>query len=152
MNRKAPQAERVATEAPSRLRTAERVATEAPSRLSTAALLARIAQDAQGLVKAEVELAKTEFRADLQNALGALKRVGAAVAFGVAALCMLLVTIVLALAVVLPAWAAGLIVTVLLFAVAGIAGALAWRRRGQRPLARTRQNLKEDLRWRQKVA
>src|SRR4051812_25116015 len=39
------------------------------TRLSTTELMARIAQDAQGLVKAEISLAKTELRADLRGVL-----------------------------------------------------------------------------------
>jgi uncharacterized membrane protein YqjE len=120
------------------------------SRLSTPELIARIAEDAQTLVKAEIQLAKTELRADVERAVRAVKRVGAAAGFLVAALVMLMVTLVLALAVIMPAWAAALVVAVVLLAGAAVAAGLAARARPGRPLERTRQNLREDLWWTRK--
>jgi hypothetical protein len=120
------------------------------SRLSTPELVARIAQDAQNLVKAEIQLAKSELRADVHGAVSAVKRLGAAAAFGVAALSMLLVTVVLALAEIMPAWAAALLVTVALSVATAVVLRLASRARPRHPLERIRRNIKEDLHWTQR--
>ena len=120
------------------------------SHLSTAELVARIAQDAQNLVKAEIQLAKSELREDVKGAVSTVKRLGAAAGFGVAAVSMLLVTVVLALSEIMPAWAAALVVTVALTAATVVVLRLASRARPHGALERTRRNLKEDLHWSQR--
>jgi len=60
---------------------------------------------------------------------------------------LLLVTAVLALSLVLPGWAAGLIVSGLTLAVTAVVGLVSWSRRLRTPMARTRQTLKDDLTW-----
>ena len=60
---------------------------------------------------------------------------------------LLLVTGALALSLVLPGWAAGLIVTgVVAIAVAIVAG-VSWKRRVRTPLSHSRSELKEDVRF-----
>jgi uncharacterized membrane protein YqjE len=122
------------------------------SRLSTTGLMARIAQDAQGLVKAEIQLAKTELRADLHGMVATVRRAALAFALLGAGAAMLLVTAVLALSRVLPAWAAALVVAGALFASGGGAAAWAARGRNKPPLERTRRNLKENLHWAKEIA
>jgi uncharacterized membrane protein HdeD (DUF308 family) len=60
---------------------------------------------------------------------------------------VLLVAGVLALALVIPAWVAGLTVSGALLAVGGIIAMTSWRRRVSVPLERTRQTVTEDLHW-----
>ena len=63
------------------------------------------------------------------------------------ALNMIFVTVALALARVMPGWAAGLIVFAFLLGIAAIAGLVGWSKRVRTPMARTRQSLKEDIKW-----
>lgn len=91
---------------------------------TTAGLISAVTAQTQRLVKNEMALAKLEMGAKAKQAgIGA----GAFGAAGVLALYgggLLLSTIVLALALVLDAWLAALIVTVVVFALAGIAALL----------------------------
>jgi hypothetical protein len=80
------------------------------TRLSTPQLIARLAQDAQNLVKAEIELGKSELRTTLESALATLKRAAAGVILGLMAVGLFVTGAVLALALVIPAWAAALAV------------------------------------------
>jgi uncharacterized membrane protein YqjE len=121
------------------------------SRLSTPELMARIAQDAQGLVKAEINLAKTELRADLHGLLATVRRGAVAIVLLAAGVAMLLATAVLALCLVLPAWAAALVVSGALLVSGGIAATWAARGRSKAPLERTRRNLKENLQWAKEI-
>jgi len=123
------------------------------SRLTTGELVSRIAQDAQGLVKAEIQLAKAELRADLTRMLATARRTGVALGFVTASLLVLVAAAVLALSTLMAAWAAALIVAAGLLIIGGMTAALAASSRPQAPLERTRQNLKqltelkEDLTW-----
>lgn len=124
----------------------ERVA-EAAAGLSTPALIKEITHQASLLVKKQIELAKAELRADLRAEATMAKGMGVA---GLAALLlvqMLLVTAVLALATMMPAWLAGLIMCALLAGVAVVAGLIGWAKRVKKPLARSRAAVEEDVRW-----
>jgi hypothetical protein len=66
---------------------------------------------------------------------------------GLCGLTLALVTVVLALSLLLPGWAAGLIVTAVVLAAAAIVALIGWRKRVRNPLDRTRRHLKEDVRW-----
>jgi hypothetical protein len=94
-------------------------------RLSTPQLIARLAQDAQNLIKAEIELGKTELRTSVSSGLSALRRlaVGALLAF--LAVNVLVAGAVLALAQVLPGWAAALVVGGVLAVASALAFVLA---------------------------
>lgn len=86
------------------------------------ALVHDLSEQTSALVRSEVELAKAELAAKGKAAglgAGLLGAAGVLALFGVGAL---IATLILVLALVLPAWAAALIVTVLLFAAAGVAG------------------------------
>jgi hypothetical protein len=83
---------------------------------STAELVRRASEQISGLVRAEVALAKAEVADKGKRAgmgAGMLGGAGVVALYGVA---VLLATIVLLLALVMPAWSAALIVTVVLFA------------------------------------
>jgi hypothetical protein len=96
----------------------------------------RVADHARSLVGLELELAKLE----LQRKLGAMGvGLGLGIGAAVLALCglgFLLATLALVLAIVLDAWLAALIMTLVLFAIAGVLGMLAVRafRRGTPPV------------------
>ena len=118
-----------------------------PRELSNRALIGEITAKASLLVRKEVELARAEIRADLRSELATAKALVIAFVTALTAVNLLLVAGVLALAVVIPGWMAGLIVGGSLLIIAAAVGAIGWSRRVTAPLAVTRQTLKEDLQW-----
>lgn len=107
-----------------------------------------VAEDVSDLVRAEIELAKAELAHGAKaKATGLGMLAGAGVA-GWLGLQGLLITLALLLALVLPMWAAALIVTGVL-----LAGAAALALIGRRKLAvpvsleTTRNNVEEDVAW-----
>jgi uncharacterized membrane protein YqjE len=118
-----------------------------PRDLSTAELVKEIARESRELVKTQVDLAKAELRADLAHEKTTIAGLGVAALAGLIGVTLLLVTAILALAKVMPAWLAGLVVSGFVLLVAGVAGWIGWKRRVREPLARTRHALKEDVRW-----
>lgn len=124
----------------------ERLAGEAQS---IGGLVNGVIKDLQDLVRAEIQLAKTELKEDAQ-ATG--KAAGAMVAGGLVGLIgfiFLMLTLMYALANVLPMWASALVVAVLLFVVAAVLA--LW---GKNQLAATKlgpeqtiETLKEDQAW-----
>jgi O-antigen/teichoic acid export membrane protein len=73
--------------------------------------------------------------------------------FGAAAMCgligvnLLVLAVVFALIPTLPAWAAAAIVAAGVLVIGGICAAVGWSRRVKDPMDRTRDTLKENLRW-----
>jgi hypothetical protein len=120
----------------------ERVA----GQMTTAQLVKEIVSQVGLLAKKQIELAKAELRADVRKEAFSVGGLGVAAVAGLTAINLLLVTAVLGLARVMPAWLAGLVVTAVVLAFAAIAAALSWRRRVRTPFARTREALKEDIR------
>jgi hypothetical protein len=110
-------------------------------------LIGEITAKATLLAKKEVELAKTELKADLTSELATVKGLGVAVLVGVLGLNMFLMAIVLALASYIPGWLAALLIGGVLVVAAGILGYTSWTRRVTSPLATTRKTLKEDAQW-----
>lgn len=83
------------------------------------ALVHQLSEQTSALVRSEVELAKAELAEKGRNAgigIGLFSAAGLLGFFGAA---VMITTVILALALVLPAWAAALIVAVLLFVGAG---------------------------------
>ena len=115
--------------------------------LSLRELLGEITGKVTLLAKKEVELAKTEIKADLEAELSTAKGLGVAALGVVLGLNMLLVALVLALATYIPAWLAALLLGGALLLIGGIIGYLSWTRRVTKPLAVTRKTLKEDVQW-----
>jgi uncharacterized membrane protein YqjE len=115
--------------------------------LSTKELLGRIVEEGTALVRKEMELARAELTADLKAEVRTAKALGVGAILGLCGLVLALVTIVFALALVMPGWAAALIVTGVVLAAAGVVAAIGWKRRVRTPLERTRKHLKEDVRW-----
>lgn len=107
-----------------------------------------VAEDASRLVRAEVDLAKAELAASAkEKATGAGLLVGAAI-LGWLAFQGLLITAALALALVLPLWAAALIISVVLLVFGAGLGLVAKNKlSGPMSLDTTKRNLEEDLSW-----
>ncbi|WP_238384537.1 phage holin family protein [Segeticoccus rhizosphaerae] len=102
-------------------RPARDLATDASSgEASTGELVARLTQQSSRLIRDELQLAKVEMAAKAKHAgvgAGLFGGAGILALFGFGAL---ITTAILALALLLPAWLSALIVTVVLFAIAGI--------------------------------
>jgi uncharacterized membrane protein YqjE len=104
--------------------TDERPPSTVGSDSSTGQLLAQFTAQTSELVRSELRLAQAEMSEKAKHAglgVGMFGGAGLVALYGVGAL---IATVVLALALVVPPWLAALIVTVVLFAVAGIAALL----------------------------
>lgn len=91
---------------------------------STGQLLAQFTAQTSELVRSELRLAQAEMTGKAKHAgvgAGLFGGAGLVALYGVGAM---IATVILALALVVPAWLAALVVTVVLFAVAGIAALL----------------------------
>lgn len=110
-------------------------------------LLREIRAEGTHLLRKEVELVRLELREDLRAEAIAVGCLSAACAGGVIGAILLLVTLILALARVMPSWGAGLIVACAVLLISGVAAAVGWKYRVRAPLERTRQVLKGDLHW-----
>lgn len=97
------------------------------------------------LVKKEIALVKTEAIAEVKTETIMATGFIIAAVFGFLTLTMLLVTIVLTLSLILPGWAAGLIVSGLLLIVSATAAFIGWRKRIRSPLVRTKEILQSDI-------
>ncbi len=118
-----------------------------PGELGTAELVKQIGHQADVLVKKQIELAKAELKHDLKAEATAFGGLGVSAVLAVITVTLLLVTAALALSLVLPAWAAGLIVTGVMTAATLIIALVSWKKRVSTPLARTRETVREDIRW-----
>jgi hypothetical protein len=119
----------------------------AAAALSTGELIKEITHQVGLLATKQIDLAKTELRADIKSEVAMASGLGVGALVGLAAVNMLLVTVILALARTMPAWAAGLIVSGFLLGVAAIAALVGWSKRVRTPMERTRRTLKEDVQW-----
>jgi hypothetical protein len=116
------------------------------SELPAGTLIGEIVEKIGLLAKRQVELAKVEIAADLRREIKFVAGLGVAGIGGVIALCLLIVTAVLALGMIMPPWLAGLAVSAVLAGVAATSAALSGRKRVRQPLSRTRAELREDVR------
>jgi hypothetical protein len=117
---------------------------------SIPALLREIKDDGTLLLKKEIELARMELREDLRAEAMTVGTFGVAGIGAIVGGVLLLVTAILALARVMPAWAAGLIVSGAVLLASAIAGAVGWSKRVRAPLEKTRESLKGALQWTKK--
>jgi hypothetical protein len=99
------------------------------------------------LVKKQIELAKTELKADIKSEVAMVGGLGISALAAIITVNMLLVTLILALANTMPAWGAGLLVSGFTLLVAVVAGLMGWNKRVKTPMATTRETLKEDIQW-----
>ena len=120
---------------------------ERVTRLSTVQLLKEIASQGGLLVKKQIALAKTELKADARTEAKVAGGLGLAAVGAIITVTLLLVTVAFALALVLPAWAAGLLVSGVVAAFVGILAGVSWSRRIRQPLQRSRDELKQDVRF-----
>lgn len=116
--------------------------------IGAAAALKAVAQDTSELVRAEIELAKAEVSDGLKaNGIGIGMVIGAAVMMWLAVQ-GLLITAGFALALVMPGWAAALVVTVVLLIVAGVLGLIARNKLGTKvSVEQAKANVQEDVEW-----
>jgi uncharacterized membrane protein YqjE len=99
-------------------------------------LVQRLQDDSSTLVRKEIELAKAEVR-EKATSLGKAAALGAgAAALGVLGLFALILTLIFVLDIWMPIWLAAIIVTLVVFAVAGVLGLLAAKaaKRGAPPV------------------
>ena len=95
-----------------------------PEDASTAQLVTQLTEKSTQLIRAELRLAQAEMTAKAKHAgigVGLFGGAGLVALYGVGAL---IATVILALSLVMDPWLAALIVTVVLFAVAGVAALL----------------------------
>jgi putative superfamily III holin-X len=123
------------------------IATAAPAAASTGELVSELFKQSAELVKKEVALAKAEVLVEVKQEVKMAERLGVAAVCALCGLNLLLVAAAMALAHVLPAWAAALVVAGVVLLVGGLAAWLGWGKRVKQPLERTQRTLKEDVRW-----
>ncbi len=115
---------------------------------STGELISRLSEQTSTLIRDEMGLAQAEMTAKAKHAgtgLGMFGAGGLLAFFGIAGL---ITTAILALALVLPAWASALIVTVILFIAAAVVSLMGKKQVEQATPAapeRTVANLKQDV-------
>ena len=98
-----------------------------PAEASLGQLVSSVSQQIPELIRSELRLAQAEMAEKGKRAGLGIGMFGAAGLLALYGVGVLLATVVLLLALVLPAWAAALIVTVVLFVAAGIAALLGKR-------------------------
>jgi uncharacterized membrane protein YqjE len=125
----------------------ERYTADVPSELGTGELVKQIGARAEVLLHKQIELAKVELKHDLKAEATAVGGLGVSAVLAIISVTLLLVTAALALSLVLPAWAAGLIVTGVMIVATATVALISWKKRISTPLARTRETLREDVRW-----
>jgi uncharacterized membrane protein YqjE len=115
---------------------------------STSELVTRLTQQSTELIRNELRLAQAEMTEKAKHAgvgAGLFGGAGLVALYGVGAL---IATIILALALLMPAWLSALIVTVVLFAVAGIVALLGKKQVSQATPAapkHTIESVKQDV-------
>ncbi len=115
------------------------------NRLSLTQILKEIRVKSLKLLRKEIDLVKTELKADIKSEIFMVGGMGIAAVLIFLSISMLLVTLILALSEVLPSWAAGLIVSAVLLLAAAIVALISWKKRVKNPLRRTREVLETDL-------
>jgi hypothetical protein len=117
------------------------------TRLSNLQLVKEIISQVTLLAKRQIELAKAEIRADVRAEARVAGGLGLAAVGAIIVATLLLVTAALALSLVLPGWAAGLIVTGVVAIAVALVALFSWRRRVRTPLQHSRDELKQDVRF-----
>ncbi len=113
-------------------------------------LFADLSAQISALVRQEVQLAKTEITQKVSGFAKGAAALAVAVFLGIAAFFVLLLAAIYALALVLPGWAAALIVAVVLLVIAGIAAfiGIGMLKKAAPPLPeKTIETLKETPEW-----
>jgi len=113
----------------------------------TQQLVSRLMQESKHLVQAEIALARAELKEDVKREVHMVSGLSVAAICALCTLNMLLVACAFALSLVLPGWAAALIVAAAVLVVGTVAGIIGWAMRAKAPLHRTVKTLKEDVQW-----
>jgi len=116
----------------------------------TGELVKDLSSQVSRLVRQEIELAKTEVSEKGKKAGAGAGMFGGAGVAGLLMLGSLTATLIIALAIVLPAWASALIVTALWGAIAGLLalqGRNKMREMGKPVPEMTVETVKEDVQW-----
>ena len=98
---------------------------------SIAALISQVTEESSRLVRTELKLAQVEMTAKAKTAGVGIGAFGVASILALFGIGCLIVTAIFALALVLPTWAAALIVGVLVLAVAGVAALIGKKKVGE---------------------
>ncbi len=119
----------------------------APAEASTGQLISQLSTQMSRLVRDELQLARAELQQSAKNAgtsAGLFGGAGVVALYGVGAL---IACVILALALVVPAWLSALIVTVVLFALAGILALVGRKKAAQvaPPVEHTVDSIKQDV-------
>ena len=118
------------------------------SEASTSELVTRLTQQSTELIRSELRLAQVEMTEKAKHAgvgAGLFGGAGLVALYGVGAL---IATIILALTLLMPAWLAALIVTVVLFAIAGVVALMGKKQVSQATPAapkHTIESVKQDV-------
>ena len=110
-------------------------------------LLGEITEKATLLAKKEIELAKSEIKADVQSELSVVKGLAVAALVLVLGLNMMLTALVLALAPHLAGWLVAILIGGTFLVIGVFVAYVSWSRRVTSPLAVTRKTLKDDAQW-----
>jgi uncharacterized membrane protein YqjE len=119
-----------------------------PTEASLGQLVSQVSQQIPELVRSEIRLAQAELAEKGKQAGVGAGMFGAAGLLALYGLGALFATAILALALLVPAWAAALIVTVLIFAAAGIAAFVGKNKVGEATPAkpeRALEGVKQDV-------
>ncbi|MCZ0727805.1 phage holin family protein [Mycolicibacterium iranicum] len=121
--------------------------TEPRSEPSTGELISQLTEQTSRLIRDELRLAQKEIQQSAKHAGIGAGLVGAAGLLGVIGLLTLVAAAVAALALVLPVWAAAVLVAVVLFAAAGVAALLGKKQAEQvpPPTAESVESVKADI-------
>lgn len=115
--------------------------------LPLAELVGNITEKAKLLVQKEVELAKTELKADLKAEVGMAKGLGIAAVALIFGIQMLLVSATFVLASYMDSWLAALVVGAPFLLIGIVAAIVGWNKRVKHPLDATRASMKESVEW-----
>jgi uncharacterized membrane protein YqjE len=120
-----------------------------PAERPISIVLQEIVRNVQDIVRSEVRLAKTEVRAELTKTLSASLLMAVGAASGIFSVLFVLLTILYALSLVMPAWAAALCVAAGIGIVAGITirAGLTRFKTIQATAPKTVASVKENVEW-----
>jgi len=110
-------------------------------------LLGRIRENVRTYIRKQLELPRQEIAEIMQANVRAAMWFGIALAFVLGTLVALTVFVIALVALVLPLWAAALVVLLLFVALAALTGYVGYRKLELRGPTRTINSLKETMRW-----
>jgi uncharacterized membrane protein YqjE len=110
-------------------------------------LLGRVRENVRLYIRKQLELPRQEIAEIVRANLRAAMWFGAALAFVLCTLVALTVFVIALVSLVLPFWAAALVVLLLFLALAALTGYIGYKKLELRGPARTINSLKETVRW-----